>query len=299
MFENEFCVTLLSNAQVQNEFPNNNPGLFSNRLPTSIVLHGTWEVGVTQVHFTNALKFRTPEYKFVVWIGEEGKDLADAEKLRSVSDADKDLFDVSDISDACVKMDFHIIRFPAASWYTVAELGRAVASYISSTVGTEVTFARSSKNSVFTIDSSKTLGITSCDDELFDVLGVSKYGMNKKKTTLGYGFFHDLNSLGRAQRPPRRPEMLFIYSNIVEKSIVGGSLANLLKAVPITAHNGYMQVNSYLPPVYVKVSESVLQQIDIVMCDCGSHRIEFTDEYAHASIELHFRKRDTTLFPWV
>lgn len=301
----DFYVTLLSNAQVDGEFKNNRPNNFTNRLPYKIDLEGSWEVGVTQIQFDNYLKFRTPKFELVVWVFEEGSDMSEpAEEGYEASDLETRLLNINTSGFNYDKMKHRFITIREGVWSSDEEFGKHVAYVINKHFKETVVYMHSAAtaNKFCIVNEKKKLeiGFSSVDDELFEILGVRKRHESERLSNgvLLYGFA-DTRTNKREERLPTT-QNIFMYSNIVDKQIVGGRKVKLLKYIPVKTGHRKWQTNFFDMPTYTKVSESSLTDINVFLRDDQGKPVEFIDTRSHVSMQLHFRKRRRDFpFPWL
>lgn len=82
---------------------------------------------------------------------------------------------------------------------------------------------------------------------------------------------------------------LYIYSNIVEKQLVGDVYVPLLRSIPCTLKFGEIMDISFSKPYYKKVVKSEINEIEIQILDHAGTHVRF--EYGTVLLILHFRKR--------
>jgi len=87
---------------------------------------------------------------------------------------------------------------------------------------------------------------------------------------------------------------LFIYSNLVEYSIVGNTLVPLLREVKIDGQGGDHVEKSWAIPHYIPLISSNFKTIEIDIRDELGDSMKFNA--GHVLVKLHFRKRKRDIF---
>ena len=82
---------------------------------------------------------------------------------------------------------------------------------------------------------------------------------------------------------------IYVYSNIIEDTLVGNTYVPLLQTVPIkTGRRGKLIHHEYLLPQYLKLQTGTLSSIEIKLCDESGNPVRF--EKGHVIAKLHFKK---------
>jgi hypothetical protein len=81
---------------------------------------------------------------------------------------------------------------------------------------------------------------------------------------------------------------LYCYSDIVEFQYVGDTRAQLLRIVPVSGRTGQVVYHHFDSPIYLKVTRSVIQSIEVEIRQDTGALVEFS--YGKVVLVLHFRK---------
>ena len=84
-------------------------------------------------------------------------------------------------------------------------------------------------------------------------------------------------------------DALYVYSDVVQSSLVGDVMVPLLRIVPVMGKLGEMCHKEYIKPVYFPVAKLNFSTIDIYITDSVGRQIEF--EHGKTTIMLHFRRK--------
>ena len=130
MEDTDFYITLPSNANMD-KYPDNRPGKFKVDLSQRHELHdGVWELGLTEIQFTNNWRYRTPEFDMVVWLGWYS-DMPGRHKTRPgnyvMSDEESRLLDVQETNMYLGRMITQYVKVPAGDWRDEKEFGSVLA----------------------------------------------------------------------------------------------------------------------------------------------------------------------------
>jgi hypothetical protein len=296
MSSDPFYVTLLSDSS-KHIYAENRPANYTNDLNSTRLLEGKWEVGLRQAQFTNNWPHSTPQYTFIAWYGVAGRTDTrprPADPYGSVIQFTMEPEIPFDIRN----MDSKLVTIPAGKWTHVTEIANAVAQAIQDAFRTEannlfVTYIRNTvlMRTTFITQDSSYIGITSEDDELWDILGVSPRRESKllRNPKMKLYMFEDHNMRGREQGL-LDSESVFVYSDICEEQAIGDGVGKLLKVLPVTAKKGERQSVEYDNPTYVRVTTGNLRTINIRFCDRAGEEIEFSSLRSFTTVQLHFRK---------
>jgi hypothetical protein len=81
----------------------------------------------------------------------------------------------------------------------------------------------------------------------------------------------------------------FVYSDVVESSVVGDVQANLLRIVNISGNRGDIINTVFLNPYYIPISKNYFSQIDISLCRDTGEYLDFLK--GKVILILHFRRK--------
>ena len=315
MYKN-FYVTLLNNVQVEGK--QNDPGELANAIPKQVSLDESWEVGVSQIQFINSMKFRTPEFKFVAHIINAGdEDERDREELGDDYE-EPDAYILPEAATIATPHEFRHLHYvtgvnvvdnsvwtstysqfitvPAGTWNTPDEVGKAVAKILQAAFGVHILFHPEQDSSQkFYVDSSQNLylGFSSSSDELFELLKIfpRPESQRLKHKLFLYGY-RDTNQAFRSYNKSTI-KCINVYSQMIQKQVVGKQLTRLLKSVPVNVSREQQQVNFYFKPSYQKLEHTTLPEVSIRLLDEQGKALEFGSSRCSVAVQLHFRKRCT------
>lgn len=83
--------------------------------------------------------------------------------------------------------------------------------------------------------------------------------------------------------------LLYVYTDIIQAEMVGGSLAQLLRIITVSGKDGEMVLASYDRPHYCPVSRRNFQSIEIVIRTHTGRLVSF--DRGKLIVKLHFRLR--------
>ena len=89
-------------------------------------------------------------------------------------------------------------------------------------------------------------------------------------------------------------DTIYVYTDVVESSIVGDSVAPLLRALPVGGSHGETVSDRFTNIHYVPLLYSHFKSMEIDIRDDTGRRVPF--EYGRVTVTLHFRRRRTGLF---
>lgn len=315
--DDAFYLTLPSNGASE-VYPSNRPTRYRTDLNLNKNLLSGWEVGLSQIQFTHNWNASTPEFKFMAWIINTGGQKSAQEyprgytigaleaRLLDIANAKVTATERSEAGDLSVThARSRVVTVPASSGFRhVEEFGAFVAEYIADALDEEerhiysVKYDRKSDNiAKFTVvehtgDAHVYIGMSSEDDEIFEILGISPRRESSLLTNkkLKVYQFRELYTV------PRRNgfaniETIFVYSDVCEEQLVGSQRAQVLKLVPVTVQKGERQCNEYPRPAYVPVVPTSLGNIEVSLCDLTGEEIQIWEPNSLVTIVLHFRKR--------
>ncbi len=87
---------------------------------------------------------------------------------------------------------------------------------------------------------------------------------------------------------PSEHPSIYIYCDIVQHQIVGDTMANLLRTLPITGDSGVMQRFQFHRPFYVRVAKGYISTVEIGIHNDRGEQIKF--EGGKSILVLHFRR---------
>ncbi len=293
--QTNFHVTLLSNAQPE-LFEKNRPDDFNTKLPHNIDLEGAWEVGVNQIQFDNHLKFYAPMTQFVVWVFEHNANISVPEDPEyKAEELETMLLNIGASTFKTNTMKHFFVTIPGAYFETHKTYGEFVAKRLEKLCKSTVTYLSNevTPNKFFFADKDKPnlqIGFSSKDAEMFEILGINTREQSKLLSNgVQLYCFDDHNSKLIKPKVPF-PQNIFLYCNIVDKQVVGGSEVRLLKMLPAKTEEQKWQSHFFDTPTYTPVIDNVLSVINVFMRDEQGNAIQFINTTSHVSLGLHFRK---------
>lgn len=116
-----------------------------------------------------------------------------------------------------------------------------------------------------------------------------------KKLSLILGFEGETEFLGNQEHLSKLPPSLyagfhhiFIYCDIIEPQIVGGSMVPLLRMISNT-NNGFSVVHHFTAPYYYKIAKSEISNITVLLCDEFGEQIKL--DKGPLNLTLHFKRK--------
>jgi hypothetical protein len=309
----EFYVTLLSGVQHDVDTELNHPEDFTNRMPKTISLDENWEVGVTQLHFDNCMRFRTPEFKFLAFLceykidWEADAEYDDDEDLEPILSYDlpeerrvlapselSHLYNISDYGFVQAGVHTQFITLPAGLWDSILAFRIFVGLVLSEAYNVKILYNLTSEGFGILHSRPMYIGFSSIDDRPFALLGMhprSLAHVNDNKFLYGFG----------EKNPPHREVVVptcrsvCVYSDIVQKQFVGTRFSNMLIRVPVTTEFGQLQSNFYKAPAYQSLEHTTFSEIRVCLRDDQDLPLRFVDNRRNVSLQLHFRRRKRCL----
>ena len=92
-------------------------------------------------------------------------------------------------------------------------------------------------------------------------------------------------------KPSNHPSGLFLYTNVIEPTRVGSVNRRLMEIVPVLGRSDEVPKYSPIHINYIPVSERILTDISIEICNQWADRIEFSS--GTTVVQLHFRRTVT------
>ena len=115
---------------------------------------------------------------------------------------------------------------------------------------------------------------------------------HRLKTILGFDktvFFNETYQARRAPLLDKNIHHFYLYTNIVQPSLVGGEEVPLLRYIPITnAEFGQTVFMEWQNPTYLPVTVSELRQVELALYDDTGQPIHFSD--GRTVVTLHFKR---------
>jgi hypothetical protein len=291
--ENDFYITLPSNVQTYNYFPENTIANYKTKLASRVVLPGKWEVGLVEMSYTISWynNFNAQSINLLFYENGLPKILENNVNLPP-GRYDKIEDVIRAINDKMV-----LFKKLVPNYEQLPELSVDSKSRI-------ITLKHGSKdNKLILLQMSK---------ELCKMLGFSKEKMNKqygeilinyaqtestRNPTSNPAFKHDPPTRSQLIYKGQRPyeisagfHSLFVYSDIVSPSFVGDSYTQLLRLIqiPSNVQFGEQILISYPNTYYVPVLSHEFETIEIDIKDDTGTNIPF--EFGRSIVVLHFRK---------
>ena len=279
--EDDFYI-YLNSSNNKSEFKNNSNVNFTNIIRPNIKLDGDYVVGLQDIIFKpvfHAAKAGDPEYNMVTYFRFYDKS---NERLGHASMKYKPTYDIEadNISDFIKKFDRDYVN--ALKFHQIIDNGAALEMFTYDSINKLVNF----KSMVVTDDFVKTYILT--DFERYD------------KTVIGYQFAPKLvDSLGLSKtlfyydpeftNPPKilnKPNLLYIYSNIVTNSYISTQNLNLLDIFPLP---GVLAKDKNCR-IYKKVACKMLDSVNISIKDENGLIPKIAD-FVTMTIVLHFKRK--------
>lgn len=86
---------------------------------------------------------------------------------------------------------------------------------------------------------------------------------------------------------------IYVYTNIIQDTIVGNTLAPLLRTVLASGNYGDIIQKTFVHPHYMRLAQDRIADIEISLRDDTGNLIPF--EFGKVLVKLHFRKKGLTL----
>lgn len=322
MSNTDFYVTLPSNSGM-GVYPDNRPGKYKVNLDHAHDLSdGVWEVGLTEIQFTNNLRHHTPAFDLVAWVGHY-QSAPDRYKARPegyvMTEAEERLLDIGEVGFGFNHLVSVYIRVPASDWLNEYEFADALALRVKTALNKQITDLypnsraevpllttvrytrdRITKKANFEANSGKLIGFTTENDAVMGILGLAPRQESTRLVDAGKRvkpyMFAELSERAVGGFPPL--EVMFVYSSVCEEQHIGDQSGNLLKTVAMTVEPGKRQCERYSPPTYSRLRPSTLDCIDIMLLDKTGAEVNFVDENTVVVVQLHVRKRRPVQHGW-
>lgn len=84
-------------------------------------------------------------------------------------------------------------------------------------------------------------------------------------------------------------DALYVYSDVVQSSLVGDVMAPLLRVVPVRGEHGEMCHVEYIKPIYYPLAKLNFSTVEIHITDSAGRKIQFIS--GKTTVVLHFRRK--------
>lgn len=280
----DFYVTLSSN--VRNYDFDNSICNFVTQLPAPLLLDSQWRVAVTEIHYTNS------------WCNLRSDNSI---KIIAAFTGDNSLYNVPAVLPAGRYDDIEMLideitaKLQASKSNNVQRIPKLEVNHFNRRV--RLTQGVSSLGMPLTLE---------FDQELSEILGVStgyRSNLAHQIVTLSHEVI-DVNpsvseeevfEANRAYDLSGGIHSLFVYSDIVDFSVVGDTKAQLLRMVhvPASSHFGSSVVDRYENPYYMPLSTKEISSIEVHIKDDTDTPIAF--EFGRVKLVLHFSRHGRLL----
>lgn len=105
----------------------------------------------------------------------------------------------------------------------------------------------------------------------------------------GFKYVDENNSIPKHPMNINLVDSLYVYSDVVQSSLVGDVMAPLLRIVPVVGSYGEMCHIEYIKPVYFPVAKLTFSTIEIYITDSAGRKIKF--RHGKTTVMLHFRRK--------
>ena len=287
----EFQITLASNVKSN---ARNKPHDFETTLAKPLDLPGDWEVALIDLSYpyrwTNLDK---PLY--VAILTNPTEDINDLVLDTFTRPEDQDLYRALTSQQGLPRMWVRrLFRMPPGN-YTVQDIADVilnhVGNYLKDIKNPKITINENTLKVKFEQDSKYAIA-TYTDNSVLKILGLSKQTktiVTPGKPEVEYIILETDHSVTSELTPKlKRLTNMFVYSDIVELSLVGDTQAALLGYLPIQSKFGDQAYWSFNPPYYVRLREKLINTITIQLCyDTGG---SFSIEEGKIFCRLNFRR---------
>lgn len=253
MTKESFYLTLLSNSSME-YFPENMTTRFSTKLPKSIVLEGTWDVGIVEFQYPCTM-FTVQEHESMVYVT----------KLIQMP------------NEATTSTVYYKKHIPATNYDNINHILMALNNI--------------RENIKFRYDELSKYVHVAVMDENIKSLSLStqlslQLGFEPHRNLVEKG-------LGKcpANLHLGLPPQLFVYCDIIEPQIVGDVMTPLLRIIPLDPSKyiyGANKMHVFSPPHYLPVMRREFDTIEIDIRTSTGQKIPF--QFGTVCIKLHFRK---------
>ena len=256
MDQNEMYLTLPSNSS-KLYFPGNTLASYKTKLPKTLSFTGHWKVGLTEITYPHMFENvrKNVNDRFYVY-----------SRFGSVDNT------------AVIRTAILTPGFYNDGDAIVAELNSAVQRVYAEVVGYEkagIVFRYTANNNKINCSIQEGNRVA-FNGVLGEMLGF------EAQTTLSPGYHEASNLLDIMMGF----YSIFVYSNICQSSIVGDTEAPLLRVVKISGKPGDMVTTTYDRPMYINISQSDFDFVEVNLKDDSGYLINFT--LGKVYITLHF-----------
>ena len=284
----EFQVTLASNVKSNKR---NKPASFETDLAKPLDMPGEWEVALIDLSYPHNWTNLDKPYELVVMTSP----LVNAEEEPSDQDDNQLTLDIS--KDLKGQLPGNIkgrtIDIPAGN-YKVEDIVNQIKTQInkiSQLKDNNITYNENTHKVTFTQTTDYYMAAIS-KNSILQLLGLSKQTTTVPSEHLGpldlIKFEANKPKVSEITAHIKRLTSIFVYSDIVELSLVGDSQSALLGYCPIQSKFGDQGYWCFNPPYYVKVREKYINTITIELCtDTGE---SFPIEDGKVNCRLNFRR---------
>lgn len=284
----EFQVTLASNVTSNKR---NKPAAFETALAKPLDMPGDWEVALIDLSYPHNWTNLDKTYSLLIVTG--ASENADEELI--VEDAQKQEAAISKAFQAQLppNMRARVFDIPAGN-YKVEDIVNQInvqINKIPQLKGNQISYNENTHKVTFTTTTDYALAAYA-DNSILQLLGLSKQtttALSDNKVTLEcIKLEANKRLVSELTAHIKRLTSIFVYSDIVELSLVGDSQSALLGYCPIQSKFGDQGYWCFNPPYYVRVREKFINSIKIELCtDTGEI---FPIEDGKVNCRLNFRR---------
>jgi hypothetical protein len=83
-----------------------------------------------------------------------------------------------------------------------------------------------------------------------------------------------------------------IYCDVIEEQRIGDTFAPVLQVLNLRSNPDADSITFYDNPAYLNVNKSIINSINIRICDLSGNPIQFENLFTFCILKLHFRKRE-------
>ena len=273
--ENEFQVVLPSNVKCETE-RRNRTNHFTTCLPHPIdVKKEDWEVALMQINYPHSWHNVTPAACVITFGHHKHRAIQDKQKNLIPSRHYESPHEILKTIDSLKPQWFSGI-FRVNEWSKRSEIildpnnefsmSRDLSALLG--FGSKQTFHNPQRDSAAIKTHTPSAILAEDYDEKHRMVFAAKFGADMRAT------MYDM----------------FIYSNIVETSLVGNAYVPLLRFVAVDSSHGSYISKLYENPYYLKLQSGFIQEIEIKICDEEGNLVKF--EWGKIVIVLKFRRKN-------
>ena len=282
----EFQITLASNVTSNKR---NKPAAFETALAKPLDLPGEWEVALIDLSYPHNWTNLDKSYSYIIVTNSFGHP---EEENREISVKEIEItFQLTDIFVGDLRARFYDI--PAGN-YKVEDIVTLINEQINKILcltGNNISYNENTHKVTFAQTSDYMIGADS-NNSILQLLGLSKQTTPKVIDNKGPMEFIKLEAnkpvVSELTSHIKRLTSIFVYSDVVELSLVGDSQSALLGYCPIQSKFGDQGYWCFNPPYYVRVREKNFNTITIELStDTGEM---FPIEDGKVYCRLNFRR---------